>query len=666
MSLTPARKIGFLAVTFLLFVFLVVSLEYCLRWFGYGVEVGLFQRHTIRGANFLRMNHNVKFRYFGSSKFSPSTSPDYFRMPKPEGMYRIFVLGGSTTVGFPYYYNGSFTAYLEQRLKTLFPQKKVEVINLGMTATNSYTARDIGLELEAYQPDLIVDYDGHNEFYGALGVASNQAAGSSRIATLLYLRLIRYRSFQLFRFMVDGVAGLFWGKEEAGVRGTEMEQAAKGHYIPIGSRTYQDAYSMFKDNLHDLSACCRETKTPLILCTQVSDLKDQPPFVSGETKGINQDEKEMLHQELERGKDYQSKSSWDSAEAAFHKAIAADSLYAEAHYLLAQCLEARGRGAEAFLEYRRARDLDELRFRTDSRFNDLIRSMDDGSGCFVSDVERDFERRSTDSLVGHNLITEHLHPNSRGYFLLARTIAQTMREHQLMASAGEWNVADTLNEDRLWNARNVTLLDDRAAARSVEILTSAWPFRGEAVSPPEIPPGDTLGRIAGELATGHIDWNKAHEQAIAFYEHRGDLAGEAAEYEAMISEIPLDLQLYLDLAKVYFRAKRFDALAGTLLRSLDIYPTLQAYRTLGDVFLLQQGDPAGSLKYYERMGDFAQSPQERLQNDFALCYAYAKAGEIAKAKERLQGMLAVHPGFAPAQELLRELNHSGTEKHRPR
>ncbi len=64
-------------------------------------------------------------------------------MPKPAGTYRIFCLGGSTTVGFPYWYNGSFPSFLRDRLRRTFPERSIEIINLGMTATNSYTVVDM-------------------------------------------------------------------------------------------------------------------------------------------------------------------------------------------------------------------------------------------------------------------------------------------------------------------------------------------------------------------------------------------------------------------------------------------------------------------------------------------------------------------------------------------
>ncbi len=67
------------------------------------------------------MNPEVKSRYFARIGFNPSTSPDMFQMPKPAGTFRIFCLGGSTTVGYPYSFNVAFSSFLRDHLRGVFP-----------------------------------------------------------------------------------------------------------------------------------------------------------------------------------------------------------------------------------------------------------------------------------------------------------------------------------------------------------------------------------------------------------------------------------------------------------------------------------------------------------------------------------------------------------------
>jgi len=186
--MNDAKKRTFFIITIAVPFVALAVLEVGLRIFHYGPNISLFVTEEFGDRTYHVMNPDVKFRYFSRVDFSPNTSPDYFLVPKPKGTFRIFCLGGSTTIGFPYGPVGSFGSFLRDRLKAIFPDQQIEVINLGMTATNSYTAADLARDVVNYEPDLIIDYDGHNEFYGALGISSNESLGGSRFLTDLSFR----------------------------------------------------------------------------------------------------------------------------------------------------------------------------------------------------------------------------------------------------------------------------------------------------------------------------------------------------------------------------------------------------------------------------------------------------------------------------------------------
>ncbi len=60
-----------------------------------------------------------------------------FQQKKPQGTYRIFVLGESAAMGDPdpaY----AFSRYLEVMLRLRYPSMKFEVVNTGSVAINSH------------------------------------------------------------------------------------------------------------------------------------------------------------------------------------------------------------------------------------------------------------------------------------------------------------------------------------------------------------------------------------------------------------------------------------------------------------------------------------------------------------------------------------------------
>jgi Tetratricopeptide repeat len=642
-----------------------VSLELGLRLISYGPDLSLFTTETIAGSDYLVVNAHVKSRYFNKFEFNPSTSPDYFSAEKPEGKFRIFCLGGSTTVGYPFWFNGSFSSFLRDRLRRLFLGRHIEIINCGMTATNSFTALDMAREITAYEPDLIIDYDGHNEFYGALGVASHESFVSSRWMTNLYLRLIHFRTFLLLRNTVTHIAGLFTSTGERPA-GTMMEKLARDRYIPYDSPLYRQGLDTWRQNIRDLIALFRERNIPVIFGTQVSNLRDLPPFVSGFRDGHTSTESSDFTRAFGLGRQLYREGRIDSALIWFRSAAAVDSFHAGVQYMIARCLDSLGYDGVAQVHYVRARDLDLLRFRTSSDFNNvLLEENGVDSHLRTVDMERLFRNQSPDSLIGNTLILEHLHPNSRGYFLLAKGYADAMREMGVPASEQEWRERDTIPDDILWEERSLTSLDERIADRRTQILTSGWPFQSQFPTVAPADEHDTLAIIVEHVTRGEWNWKQAHEAAADYHLTRGEIADAAKEFEVIINQLPrYDVQSYLRLARLDLFLNRPEAAREQLLASVSIEPTILAYRALGDL-ALQSNHPAEAAPYYEKMSSFPQSASEKAENDYLLGLAYAESGQKERAIAQIVRVLNINPDFRPAIELLTRLNASKSAAEGP-
>ena len=639
-----------------------LALELLLRLAGYGPNLSLFMTETIAGREYLTMNPSVKSRYFNQVDFNPTTSPEYFLMPKPPGTFRIFCLGGSTTVGYPYWYNGSFSSFLRDRLQATFPNKSIEIVNLGMTATNSFTTLDFARDLVSYEPDLFLVYDGHNEFYGALGVASNESVGSFRFVTILYLKLVHLKTFQLVRDVLSSVFGWFGKSDETASRaGTMMEQLSTGQYIAFGESRYHRALSAFEDNLADLRLIAREHSIPLLLGTQVSNLKDQAPFVSsGHDSWPAPNRQSFLHS-LSLARVAVEESRIKDAMDTLRHLLMLDTLHAEAHYLLGRCFELRGAVDSARAEFIRARDYDELRFRMSSDFNERILALRQLPMIEAVDMETLFSSSSPRGLIGNELITEHLHPNSRGYFLMAKAYAQAMREMGILASREEWIANDTLSDEVLWNGRHLSQLDELIAARRTEVLTSGWPFKDQYPTVDAIQESDTLRFIAEKASRGIWNWKRAHEEAAEYYERRGEHGEAEHEYRTIINQIPLDVRAYLRLARLQLDQNRIGNARQTLLASLNVEETPLAFRALGDI-ALRSGRAGDAVKHYERLLKFPQSPKERDENGYLLALAYLQSDNPDSAVSTLEKILRENPANLQAGTLLKRIREVSAQQ----
>ena len=231
------------------------------------------------------LNQEVAKRYFYDIKRIPYSNQDVFDIEKKPNSFRVFVLGGSSAAGYPFSPLGSFSRYIRDRLTLLYPSSKIEVVNLSMTAINSYTIRDLFPGVLEQKPDLILIYAGHNEYYGALGVGSLESLGTSREMVNLILYLNKYKTVELLRNTIQWIMKLFSGSDD-GPSGTLMSRMAKEQYIGFDTEIFNDGISQFEGNIRDVLDMAKEKNVPVILSTLASNLKDQPPFISIKTENF--------------------------------------------------------------------------------------------------------------------------------------------------------------------------------------------------------------------------------------------------------------------------------------------------------------------------------------------------------------------------------------------
>ena len=85
-------------------------------------------------------------------------NPSEFEAEKPAGVFRVFIIGGSTAGG----YTGA--GALQLGLERALPGRRVEVINCGMSGYDSDRERLVLEQAARYQPDAVVTISGHNDF----------------------------------------------------------------------------------------------------------------------------------------------------------------------------------------------------------------------------------------------------------------------------------------------------------------------------------------------------------------------------------------------------------------------------------------------------------------------------------------------------------------------
>jgi len=618
-ALDPKRRYLFRIITLFIPLFFILILELSLRIFGYGINTDLFIPAYGDYSDYFKINPRVGNRFFMSQVNIPNPPNDLFLKKKPENGFRIFVLGGSTTVGYPYGNNIMFSRILNQRLSDTFPEEHIEIVNTTTAAINSYALLDFMDEILKKEPDAILIYAGHNEFYGALGVASSETFGKFRSLIKLYLGLRQFKTFQLLKDILwqlkKGIAKLSNDGDETDPTATLMERLVAEQNIPYNSPIYEAGKKQYMGNLRDILKMAKEAKVPVIISELVSNVRDQQPFMSVQTEK-------------------------------FPLAIQV--------YQNAKSLEKKKNFEEAKKKYYLAKDLDALRFRAPEEFNVIIHQVASEFDAIVVPLKSFFESVSPHGIIGNKLLLEHLHPNIEGYFIMADAFFETMRKNRIITSNWhEYRITPASYYRTVWG---LTPLDSLYGDLRIRILRGGWPFKPKSapnraiIDYIPVTRAESLAvKIWSErsytLERGHVEMAEYYENTLRY-----ELAYE--EYKALICLTPLNVSPYLRAADMLIKGGNLKAALILLKKSLSLEESAFANKWIGQI-LLNNNEIKQSIPYLEKAYEKESQDPQLL---YSLSGAYALNAQYKKAREILNELYKIASDFQDPYDLKGQLD----------
>lgn len=491
-SRNDSKLLIFKVIALLLPFVVLLVLEIGLRFFGYGNNLDLFVEDK-ENANFWVMNPHASERYFSSNENATIGVFESFLKVKSPGTLRIFILGESTTLGFPYMASASFDRWLLYRLMHTFPDRKFEMVNVSLTAVNSYTVLGFAKEIVNFQPDAVLIYCGHNEYYGALGVGSTSQLGGSRllIQTLLYLRNLRL--IQLLENSYASIKKIASGKT-VDTRETLMKRMAAEKEIPINSSIYFRGIEQFKNNMNDVCQIISARGIPIFISNLVSNEKDLKPFISSKND---------------------------------------TTFSADYHYTLAQKAYEQDDFTKAKQLFVQSKDLDMLRFRAPEALNAIIATLPQKfPGVYLVDTKKIFEDHSPHRIIGNEILLEHVHPTIGGYGLMSEAFYLGLKQPHLIAPDPHIEIPF----DQLRHQMPVTLVDSLRGAYEIKVLKENWPF-----NQPKTTDFNQMNSFEQKLALSlyykKTSWTSAMKAQIDYYSKVKDQANLLKVAEASILQM---------------------------------------------------------------------------------------------------------------------------------
>jgi tetratricopeptide (TPR) repeat protein len=551
------KKITFTFITIIVIPALFfVLLEVGLTVAGVGTSYDYFHEIDINGQPHYQENPDFADQFYPPSLNIGPIENTFAKERSPE-LIRVYVLGGSAALGFPHKNHG-FDRLLVAQLKAALPTRRIEVINLAMTSVNSHVVYAIAKSVPKDSADFAVILMGNNEVVGPYGPGTFNQNFLANITLIRGLQALkRTRIWQALNGLMlqirptDAMQELEW----------EGMQMFTDNGVPRDDPRMAGVYSHYENNLTDVIETLRSKGMHVLVSSVPVNLRNSAPFLSVRQPGLSEQQANEWREATRRGAQSADQESWTDAVTSFEAALEIDPGYADTYFRLATALENLGNHQAAKAHYERALDLDALRFRADTRINQIIQEVAAGADHdtldFV-DSAAAFERASQPFQPGWNLLLEHVHYDFAGNHVLAAEISRAIVNN--VTGSDTYEPLPSVEIARRVGFPNY---DTIAEIENLQGMIQQPPFPGQSnyaelaaflndkleIVAREIgSPADVIQRRQDVVRAGLADWRVYFELAVLNQRQRNS---EAMYYflERIVEEYPHNRESYMKLAE---------------------------------------------------------------------------------------------------------------------
>jgi tetratricopeptide (TPR) repeat protein len=409
------------------------------------------------------------------------------------------------------------------------------------------------------------------------------------------------RIYQLFRNVTNTLLESLSGNEnQLNSKGSLMKRIVANKNIEYQSTTYNIGINQFRSNLTEILKLAQANHVDVFLSDLVSNVKDLPPFGSAPTGAYP----------------------------------AADSVYKQAwKYYNA------GDYAKADSVFYLAKDLDLVRFRASEQINSIIDSLSKAFNCYKVPTKELFKSASPHGIIGHNLITEHLHPNISGQFLLADAFFTSIVNSKAIASKP---VNDTIVPASFYRTNwPYTELDSLLGLYKVNQLKSYWPFTSvdeKLTFREKHKISGILDSLAFQVVATNLPYvPKLHDILASDYIKKGEYEKALREYKAMNKISPYWSIYYNKTAICYLKLDDLYNAEKSINDALKYSPNYLSYFTLAEIESIKHNFKQAT-EYYNSALENTNVKEERIETLKKICFTYSILGETDK-KDRYESKL---------------------------
>lgn len=633
-KVSPKRRLLFIFTAALLPWLFLCLLEGVLRCAGYGYDPAFFKRVHGAGGNYVVENFRFGWRFF-PPQIARSPVPSRFLAHKSAGTIRIFLFGESAAMGDPEPDYG-FGRQLQRILQDRHPEGPVEVINVAMTAINSHVIREIARDCSQLEGDVWIVYAGNNEVVGPYGAGTVFGPAAPKLG--IVQALLAAKRFRVGQLLANVGKSPEQSKEWQGMEFFLEKQ------VRAADPRLEQVYRNFDGNLSAIVETGQTAGAKVILGTVAVNLCDCPPFKSVHRAGLGQPELNRWEDLVTKGGEEEAKGADGAALGFYLEASKIDPEYAELVFRQARCELRLGQSEGSRTNFDRARDLDSLRFRADSKINGLIRKTAAAHGIELVDCARETESIGSNSVPGDELFYDHVHFNFHGNYLIATSLTAKVER---MLFEGREPSKPILSEREVAHQLAFTDFDRLRVGQEMRLRLQQPPFSsqsnfkerdahwGKMLTQTKPDPNGAISEYRVAVSLYPEDW-VLRSNFGRLLESAGDKAGAKEQWTHFVTQMDQEPDGYYELGNLAYDAGAYQEASEWFRQTLNRRPgSSEALNALGLAMAAQHETNEAQRQYEAALKSNPRFSAARIN----LASLLASNGEIRKAAEQYEVVL---------------------------
>jgi lysophospholipase L1-like esterase len=325
-------------------------------------------------------------------------------IPEHSEIFRIAVLGASSAHASNLLQEEGFPAILEKTLQSEFPNKSIQVVNMGIGGTISNGILSSGTQAIEMGVDALIIYYGHNE------VAQFQQIDQFGVSAQIWMRILfsQSRIYALLNHIFPSQPH----KQQETIRTNTTARSDPERIIEWAAQNHLQNLSIL---LHD----CSQKSIPVLQVTPTYNVLFAPflPY----SNEINTQAKRLL-EEAQSLRPKNTQEAKNRVKQSIQYASNGSDVALKAHQIHAELLSEQGKLREARIEYQKIFDQADEITTIHSRVQKNILLLAQKYGTAHLDAEEVFYHHSKDGLSANELFWDELHPSQKGHQFLADAI----------------------------------------------------------------------------------------------------------------------------------------------------------------------------------------------------------------------------------------------------